>query len=909
MANDADTDAEQDAEQVATETAEQAGQDAASGIASGQPPADAAQRAGIGAASSAAQSAASAAGVPGEVGQAAQAGSAVAQAAAAGGPAAAATAATSAGASAATSAAGGALAGAGAPPEVVSAATQAASRGLDGLASAVVEVVAGEQALPKANYHFTVTDDADAHWMVRRFQLDEALSEPYLAVLDLVTEDLAADTEGLLGAAVELTIDRESVLRTVCGIVHQVEFLGATTDRLRIRVEVVPAFALAEQRVDTRLWQDITVPDVVKEVLEAALADYEREVDVGGLTATYEARTYVVQYHESDLDFVSRLLEDEGISYWFDHERGEGKEVMVLEDSTDNYVDVQTIDDNPELHLVAEDRAAQMELETVNRFDWTRELTSTTVYQRIFDWLDPTVPSEANAPAAGDSGTDDRGLAREVYHHGRFVEPDPEPRTIRKLDHRKRRDQVASGHANVTGFFPGRKFTLVEHQRSDLDGEYLLRRVVHVGDCPEVVHGDRQQGPRYQCRFEAVKFDTDQPPRPAPNTRRPRIYGPQTAIVTGPDGEEIHTDEHGRVKVRFDWDREHELTDDTSMWIRVAHNWAGPGFGTFFVPRVGMEVLVEFLEGNPDQPLVVGCVYNGDNAISVGVPDNKTQSTIRTKSSPSSDGYNELRFEDAAGSEEIFLHAQKDLNETVENCHSTSVGADQSNSVGGNQTNSVDKDQNETVSGNQTMAVTGTRDKTITGDETNTLEGNRSTTVLKDELLEVIGTTTTRSTDTVTLECQKDYVQTVGGKSEVSVSSGPGGAGDGSITAANNFEITAASKVNITQDGAATITLEGSNATHTTAGTFTGSATGDMTLSSDANLVGSGASKIEINQGGAAVTIEGGKVSITSPSEITLTVGGSSVKVDPSGVTISGPKIDVTASGVTTIAGSVVKVN
>lgn len=799
----------------------------------------------------------------------------------------------------------------GVPPEIANAGAGLLGDVIEDGIEAVADMLASEDPLPKVNYTLTVEDGGDAHWAVRSLVFAEALSEPYLITLRLVTEDVHADTELLLGANIELTIDREAITRTVHGLIHLVEFLGVVENHLHVRIEVVPALYLLGQRVDTRLWQNASVIDVVKEVLDGAFADYEREVDVDKLTATYNPREYIVQYHESDFDFVSRLLEAEGITYWFDHERGTGREVLVLEDSNDNFIDITTIDDNPELHIIV-DRPDRAEIESLQALDWRRELTSTAVHRRLFDWLTPIEPIESVAPAPGDPDVDDRGLRREVYHHGRMIEDDPDPRTLRKLVHRTQRDKFVSGHGNVTGLFPGRKFAVIDHQRADMDREYLVRRVVHEGDCPDVIMGGKDSGdvPRYQSRFECLVFEADKPFRPRPDTPRPKIYGPQTAIVTGPDGEEIHTDEHGRVKVRFDWDRVHELTDDTSMWIRVAHHWAGPGFGTFFVPRIGMEVVVEFIEGNPDRPLIIGCVYNGDNSISVGVPDNKTQSTIRTRSSPDSEGYNEMRFEDAAGSEEIFVHAQKDYNEVVENCHSTSVGADQSNTVSGNQTQTVKKDQTETVEGHQKMTVQKTRTTEITEDETNTYHASRSTVVEVDELLEVLGKTTVRSGDTLTIEAQKDFVQTVGGKSSVSVNAGPAGAGDGSVSCANNLTLEATTKVHISQNGASTITLAGGNADHATNGVFNVVAKGDLLLSSTSGaLAGQGSSKVEFSQGGGGITIEGEKISISSPSEITLTVGGNSVKIDSAGVTVSGSKVDVTATGVTTISGSLVKLN
>ena len=798
----------------------------------------------------------------------------------------------------------------GLPPEIASAGGDLAGDLIkDGLKSAVDSVarlIDGADALPKAGFTVVVSDGPDAQWMVRRMHFSEALSQPYVLSLDLVSEDVAADTEQMLGANLELTIDRETIVRTIHGIVQVVEYIGVSDDRLQIRVEVVPALQLLSQRVDTRLWQDISVVDVVKEVLSAAFTDYEREL-TDNLTGTYEPREYIVQYHESDLDFVSRLLEGEGISYWFDHDNGDGKELMVLEDSNDNLVDVTTIDDTPELHVIV-DRAENAETESVQFLDWTRELTSTAVYQRVFDWLDPTVPLEAIAPAAGEVNTDDRGIGRAVYHHGRFVEGDPDPRTIRKLVHRLQRDKIARGFGNVTGMFPGRKFKIVEHQRGDLDQEYLIRRVIHEADCPEVMMGEAGTAPRYQNRFECLVFDADKPYRPPLLTRCPRIYGPQTAIVTGPEGEEIHTDEHGRVKARFDWDREHGLTDDTSMWLRVAHNWAGPGFGTFFVPRVGMEVLVEFLEGSPDQPLVVGCVYNGDNAISVGVPDNKTQSTIRTRSSPNSDGYNELRFEDAAGSEEIFVHAQKDYNEVVENNHSTTVHGNQTNTVDGNQTQSIGGNQTETVTGNQTMTVEknrsvtihGSQSVTIIGGESNDVDGSKLN-ITGDYILDASNTIEIQAPTHIKLTCGGSSIMMVPGK--ITLMAGGGASltldGDALMVSSGGAQLLLNPDVTAQSSGGSSLKLDGTAVLGANGG-------GILTLTGDAVMESKAGSQVKLD--GDALVHGVGEATVDAPTA-TLKGAGGSAKADAAGTEVVGGKVDVTATGVTTITGSIVKLN
>ncbi|NJK31855.1 MAG: type VI secretion system tip protein VgrG [Deltaproteobacteria bacterium] len=809
----------------------------------------------------------------------------------------------------------------GVPPEVVSAgmnlANDYAQQGMGAAATKLANLL-GKQALPKADYTLEVSDGPDAVWQVRRMHLVEALSEPYALTLDLVTDDLDADTDAMLGASIELMIERDILARHVCGIIHQVEYLGVAFDRLQLRVQVGPALHLLGQRVDTRLWQDASVPDVVREVLAAALGDYDRSVKLDGLTATYQPREYIVQYRESDLDFVHRLLEEEGITYWFDHTSGKGKEVLVLADSNDNYVDIETIDAQPSLPIIV-NQPDNAEVESVQQLEWSRELTSTAVEQRIFDWQDPNNPISATSTTGGSGDSDDRGRVREVYHHGHFVEANPQPRTIRKLRHLRQRDNVARGVGNVTGLAPGRKFAITGHQRAELDQEYLIRRIVHSGECPEVIQGEAPpDAARYENHFECMVCDPAEPFRPPNLTRRPRIYGPQTAIVTGPDGEEIHTDEHGRVKVLFSWDRVHRPGDDTSMWIRVAHHWAGPGFGTFFVPRIGMEVVVEFIEGDPAKPLVNGCVYNGANSISVKPAENKTQSTIRTRSSPNSEGYNEILFEDAAGGEKIVLHAQKDFNETVENDHSTTVhnnqtitvDVDQATTVHNNQTITVDVDQTTTVSGNQTISVTGNRSVSVSGNQSESISGESTLSVQKDRSVTVTG---------------KRSATVQGGEDKISVT------GDFLLDASNKISLTAPTEIRLTCGEASIVmtpsrielSVEGSMLILDGTATLCSKDLSSVQLTADASMNASTGAWLSLTAG-AVLSSDVGKsqVSLDHPdapgallcSQTTATLtgggeGGASVVAEAAGLNAGGQKVDIAAMGIATISGAMVKIN
>jgi type VI secretion system secreted protein VgrG len=230
---------------------------------------------------------------------------------------------------------------------------------------------------------------------------------------------------------------------------------------------------------------------------------------------------------------------------------------------------------------------------------------------------------------------------------------------------------------------------------------------------------------RYHNRFTAVAADVQW--RPRRTLPRPRIRGIQTAIVTGPAGEEIHTDEHGRVKCQFHWDRLGTMDDHSSCWIRVMQTWAGNGWGTWILPRIGMEVIVSFVDGDPDRPVVTGCLYNGDNRPPYSLPEQKTKSTYKSNSSLGGGGYNEFRFEDKKGDEEIFTHAQRDYNEVVEHDHNTLVH--------NCQTNTVDIDQTENIHQNQFLTVDINRTKNVGLNETTNIGQTRNETVGLDEFI------------------------------------------------------------------------------------------------------------------------------------------------------------------------------
>ena len=771
-----------------------------------------------------------------------------------------------------------------------------------------------ETRIEEVHYALHVLDGPDPGWRVRRLYWSEGLSQVYEIVLDLVTTDVAINTDEILGASVELLVTRGGLSRVGYGVVHRVDDLGVATQLLAARVYVVPALALLGQRIDTRIFQGMTTPEILKEVLTPALDEYGRTLELErGLAGDYEARDCCVQFRESDLDFCRRLMEEEGIAFYFEADDDNACERLTIADHNEAYAAVLL--DSDEVPIITE-RAELAELESLQSLELTRSERINKVSTRGFNWKLPTALDEGQEGEA-----DARGRTREhfAFDDRRQIVDDPlgdpraesftgeqlaqrGPMASHRLELHSGRVRTCAGSSNVTGFVAGGRFMLGDHHREDLAlHEFLITRVVHRGAAPDADIGAQVEEARYANQVECVPFE--QVFRPRRVTPRPRVYGAQTAIVMGPSddsSEDIHTDRHGRIKVRFHWDRLSPEDGTASCWVRVGQTWAGRGWGTMFIPRVGMEVVVEFLDGNPDRPLVIGCVYNGDQAPPYTLPDDKTKSTIKSDSSPGGGGFNELRFEDAKGSEELFLHAQKDFNETVLEDHSTQVGANQSNTVGG--------DQSETVSGNQTMTVEHNRSVTVIGSQSVTIQGAEAEDGVSGSKLAVTGDWIADASNTVEVQapthikltCGGSVIEMVPGKITLSA----GGSAQLVLDANALMESAAGSKVLL--DANALTQSSGNSKVSLDASALTQSSGGSKVLL-DANALtqSSGGSKVLLD--GNALMSSPGTGTVQAPTA-TLAGGGGSVEASGAGVTCAGGQVNV-SGGMVNVSGGMVSIN
>jgi type VI secretion system secreted protein VgrG len=613
-------------------------------------------------------------------------------------------------------------------------------------------------------------------------RVDEELNGPYDVRLTATTSDVSLDVAELLGKDAALVVKGAALDRRFCGIVQEVDGQEhaptdpAQTFTLRVR----PAFWLLSMKTNSRIFQNMTVPEIVKKVLEEGLGPYAREMK-DELQETYPKREYCVQYAESDFHFVSRLLEEEGISYGFDHEGP--KEIIVLRDKNESFAKVKAAEEGV-LEFHPHDQLSGG-AEGIHNFQLTRQHTPTKVTVRDNDFTREDLFFDDK-----EGGADERGRERESYEHGsrrsltmydyssgprRYQKDDAARQKKIRLEMHKRDAVIAfAAESNAVGLAPGTRFELRAHPTVGVDGEYLVIRTGHS------TRGASADG--YANDFHCIPFETTY--RPTRNTQKPRIASIQTAIVTGPSGEEIHVDEYGRIKVQFYWDREGQLDEKTSCWVRTQQTWAGNGFGTWWVPRIGMEVVVQFIDGDPDRPLVTGCVYNADNALPYALPDEKTKSTIKSNSSIGGGGFNEFRFEDKKGSEEIWLHAQKDHNEKVLNNHTVEVDVDQTQTIGNNQTEHVKANQKMTVDANREVKVGGNFTEEVTGNETRTVTGSVTETINSGE------TRTVNAGQTVTINASQ--TSTINGPQNATVN----GPVTENITGAMNLTVIAG--INIT---------------------------------------------------------------------------------------------------------------
>lgn len=629
-----------------------------------------------------------------------------------------------------------------------------------------------------------VTTPLGAHKLVLdALEGEEALSEPFFFRLSLHATEAGLDASTVVGEGVTVTlIDGSGNKRYVHGRATR-----ATITNDAWSLELRPWLWLLTLTSDHKIFQNKTAPDIIKAVFDGlGYSDYK-----DSLTATYDQREYCVQYGESAFNFVSRLMEEEGIWYFFEH--ADGKHTLVLADDASaaaacaNAATVEYLPLPPGKEWVQDIRISALNLE--------KRVVSGKFQADDFNFETPS--TELKALSSGTAGT------LQVYEYpGLYTKKDTgDAVTKKRLEELEGDATLASGASTVRHFVPGAKVTIKGAADSALNAAWVLRAVQH-----RVAHNE------YGNSFVAHPADTAfRAPRRA---RKPRIAGSQTALVVGKSGEEIWTDKYGRIKVQFHWDQLGTKDENSSCWIRVAQNWAGKSWGAWTLPRIGQEVVVGFLEGDPDRPLVTGCVYNGDNPLPYTLPDDQTKTTLKSNSSKGGGGFNEIRLEDKKDSEEIYIHAQKDMNTTVENARTATINeADDTITVAkGNRSVTVSKGNHSltVTEGNDSVTVSkGTRAVSVKDNETHDNAADFTHTVKGNCTLTVTGDLTIKASGSLTIKGDKDV--TVQAGTTLTLKSGTdwsGKAGTGA-TLEGGTTVTVKGSASGTVDGGGMLTVKG----------------------------------------------------------------------------------------------------
>ena len=556
----------------------------------------------------------------------------------------------------------------------------------------------------------------------------EGISELFKFNLHMRSGSTSLSAATVVGKAVTVTLSVEGASkRYITGIVSRFIQSGFDRDFSTYEAELVPMLWLLTLSRDRKIYQAKSVADIIK----AVLGDFSVTFD-DKLTQTYDPQDYVVQYDETAFDFISRLMEQAGIFYFFTFTSS--AHTMVLGDASSNFADcagAAAVRFFPRTGM-------HNAIDTVSRFAHENAIAVKKATVNDYDFVNPSTSLEGTHSAAGGSGA--------VYEFATGHLAVAAATAIAKLrvEASQVNAEVLRGDSFCYPFSAGTKFTLSEHFVAALNAAFVLRRVHHTA-----------RDDLYTNSFEA--FPAATPFRPPVLTARPRAVGCETALVVGPSGEEIWTDKYGRIKVQFPWDRDGVKDDKSSTWMRVAQSVAGKGFGALFLPRVGQEVVITYLNGDPERPLVTGCVYNGENATPAELPANQTQTIMRTWSSKQGAAGNELRFEDKKDAEQLYMHAQKDMLVEIENALTTTVkkGAEIHTLQEGDRTVDVQK-------GKEVHNVKATREVTVTGDETHTNSAKFTHKVTGDYALTIDGKLTITVTGDISIKSSAAVAQESG---------------------------------------------------------------------------------------------------------------------------------------------------
>ncbi|MCP4494622.1 MAG: type VI secretion system tip protein VgrG [Gammaproteobacteria bacterium] len=618
--------------------------------------------------------------------------------------------------------------------------------------------------------------------LLTAFEGSEAISELFKFRIEVLSRNHNITPDQLIGKTVSLKIDNNQGT-TFHGYISQFTYGEVKADNLRVyRFTMVPWLWFLKKTSSHRIFQNKTTKDIVLKVFQdLGFTDFDYKAAGNG-----NQREYCVQYNESDFEFVSRLLEEDGIAYYFEQK----KDAHVL-----HIVDAQNAYQLCKETGLTYSKGNQADTQ-INHWEHLYEFRKGRWSLNDYDFKFPT-----KSQLKGTASTS-KFANVEKYEHYEYT-PYHDFGGIGDLTRKRMEAEEVSidtieGSSDCSSFYAGGKFQLDKHAMKEELGGYVITRLKHKASDDSYLAGNEGKS-EYRNDFICIPDKVHY--RPALVRQKPWMQGPQSATVVGPGGEEIYTDDLGRIKVQFHWDREGERNENSSCFIHVMQPWAGAGWGTSFIPRIGMDVVVNFYDGDPDRPIVTGAVYNGDNKPPFS---SKTQSGIKTRSSKSgsNSNFNELRFDDNKGSEQIYIHAEHNMDTQIENSETLTVDVDRTKTIGNDENSSIGKDRNKSVAENQSESIGDS--KTID------VGNNHSETIGSDKTIDVGSNHTESIGKNMSIRVNDNLSENVGKKIEVV-------AGDqivlktgsASITMKSNGDISIKGK-NISVQGSGNVTIKGS---------------------------------------------------------------------------------------------------
>jgi len=637
-----------------------------------------------------------------------------------------------------------------------------------------------EYLLPSLLIHTSQTKSE--RFVIESLVGQETLSNLYEFEVTILSANSSLAITNFIGQEALVSVDTNTTSRYYHGIIGEI-YQGRTEVKNKkltthYIARIYPKIWLLKSSQNHRIFQDQSVMEIIKTVFdENKIHNVRFEVQRRGK----EKRNYCVQYGESNFDFISRLMQEEGIFYTFTHDKS--GHTLILADSQAAYFPIGSKDKVP-LMTETDIIPHRFPPNTIQECHFGVQIGPQKVHLRDYDYMAPNVPLKAHAEGAGRGG--------EIYRYpGNFTTPAKGATYADQwLESAEIQNQVMKGTGTVSVFVPGAHFQLTDHPCPNYNKNYVVYSVEHRAFL------DESQDPKNQLLYENTfeGFAKEKVFRPQPLTPKPKIYGAQTATVTGKNGEEVCTDELGRIKVLFHWDRWGTADDNSSCWIRVAQGWTGNDWGMVFTPRVGQEVIVQFLEGDPDRPIVTGCVYNGQNSAPENVKS-PTKSIIKSRSSPQSSGFHEISFEDKKDNEKLYVHAEKDAEIEIEENRHTYLhhGSDHLTIERGDRNVCLEgKSQGErdvTGSGNDTLEIKkGNKHISLDeGDfETVLKQGNLTIKIDKgNQSIEIKGNQSTSVGGNCDFDTKGNVDQTVGGKYQLKIT------GDFDINVTGKFKVDA----------------------------------------------------------------------------------------------------------------------